>query len=395
MNLLYNKPLSLYLHIPFCTTKCTYCAFNTYTNLERLIPDFVQALIKEVGFVGKTNPHSHITSVYFGGGTPSLLTAFQLKQILEQIHKCFPVSANCEITMEANPIDLTEKYVEELLEIGINRLSIGVQSTHEHELTLFARRHNSEVATQAFNLARQHGFKNISLDLIYGIPNQTLEQWKVSVDHILALSPEHISMYSLGLEDGTPMKNWVQIGKLPTPDDDVTADMYELATDLMLEKGYEQYEISNWSKPNLACEHNLQYWRNFPYLGLGSGAHGYAGGKRYSTIRSPKQYIDRLLYSDDIENVNLEFPLTPVVDEFTDVQRQDEISETLMTGLRLTQTGITHESFHERFGVSVHELHSVTLNKFIKHGLLQQDEKSIRITRRGRLLSNAIFRELV
>ena len=395
MNLLYNKPLSLYLHIPFCTTKCTYCAFNTYTNLERLIPDFVQALMREVEFVGKTNPHPHIISVYFGGGTPSLLTSLQLKQILEQIHNCFSLLTNCEITVEANPIDLTPQYVDELLEIGVNRLSIGVQSTHKHELALFARRHNSEVATQAFNLARQCGFKNISLDLIYGIPNQTLEQWQVSVDHILRLAPEHISMYSLGLEDGTPMKNWVEIGKLPTPNDDVIADMYELATDLMLANGYEQYEISNWSKPDLACKHNLQYWRNFPYLGLGAGAHGYAGGKRYSTIRSPKQYIDRLLHPNITENANLEFPLTPVVDQFTDVQRQDEISETLMTGLRLIQTGITYDSFYERFGQSVQELHGVTINKFIEHGLLQQDEKGIRITRRGRLLSNAIFRELI
>ena len=395
MNLLYNKPLSLYLHIPFCTTKCTYCAFNTYTNLERLIPDFVQALINEVEFVGKTNPHTSVISVYFGGGTPSLLTTFQLKQILEQIHKCFPVFANCEITMEANPIDLTAKYVDELLEIGINRLSVGVQSVHEHELTLFARRHNSDVATQAFHLARQRGFKNISLDLIYGIPNQTIEQWKISVNHILSLAPEHISMYSLGLEDGTPMKNWVEIGKLPSPNDDVTADMYELATDLLLENGYEQYEISNWSKPKLACKHNLQYWYNLPYLGLGAGAHGYAGGKRYSTIRSPKQYIDRLLYSDDIENRNLDFPLTPVIDKFTDVQRKDEISETLMTGLRLVQTGVTHQSFYERFGISIDELHGTTINKFIEHGLLQQDAKGIRITQQGRLLSNAIFRELV
>lgn len=392
MTLLYDKPLSLYLHIPFCTTKCTYCAFNTYTNLEQIIPDFVQALITEIQYVARHNPHPTVISIYIGGGTPSLLSPAQLQTILTTINQSFPLAPDCEITIEANPIDLTLPYLGRLREIGINRLSIGMQSAHADELQLFARRHDTKTVVETVRNARHAGFDNLSLDLIYGVPNQTLEKWQASVEQVIALHPEHLSIYALGLEDGTPMKNWVAQGKLPSPNDDLTADMYELVTDMLSAQGYEQYEISNWAKVGYVSRHNMQYWLNLPYLGFGCGAHGFAGGIRYSVLRSPQRYIQIL--QNKLPD-NLDFPLSPVIEEFTKISYDDEIAETLMTNLRLLSTGLSLADFEMRFGQNLLSLKGEIIQKFVNYGLLALDKDRLRITRQGRLLSNAIFRELI
>ena len=229
------------------------------------------------------------------------------------------------------------------------------------------------------------------IDLIYGIPHQTLDSWQWTLQQILALKPDHLSLYALGLEEGTPLRDWVQQGRLPVPDEDLAADMYDLATDMLDEHGFAQYEISNWAKPGHACRHNLQYWRNLPYIGLGPGAHGYADNVRYWTILGPKRYIEVL---QDM-NGQWEFPRTPAIDEANIVRRDDEISETLIMSLRLTQEGVDRQLFRQRFGQDLLEIHGPVIEKYVRYGLLEVDEHRVRLTKRGRLLSNTVFRDLV
>lgn len=386
------SPHSLYIHVPFCTTKCTYCAFNTYVNMEGLIPDYVGALCSEATVVARAQPYTPVHTIFFGGGSPSLLSLEQFARILETVFARFQVAESAEITIEANPNDLNYDYLRGLRGLGINRLSIGMQSAVESELKLFARRHDHAVVRAIWPDIRRSGFDNVNIDLIYGAPYQTIESWRTTLLAALGFEPEHISLYALGLEDGTPLKEWVDSGRVALPDDDLAADMYDLATELLAENGYMQYEISNWCKPGRECRHNLQYWRNLPYIGIGPGAHGFAGGMRYATILSPQRYVAAL----DAAAENLfRFPLTPATLDETKVDLANEIAETLIMSLRLTQEGVHLGAFEARFGRSLYEIHGETLEKFQRLGLLERANDLIRLTSRGRLLSNMIFRELV
>lgn len=389
-----QEACALYLHIPFCTTKCTYCAFNTYINLETLIAPFVDALITELNIVADNcpQPSFDIHTIFFGGGTPTLLMPDQFERILSTVHKRFNVTANAEITTEANPNDLDYDYLKALRGLGINRISIGMQSSNPNELRLFARRHDHEAVKRVVPEVRRAGFDNLNLDLIYGIPQQTLETWGETLEATLVLEPDHISLYALSLEDGTPMKEWVAEGRLPVPDDDLSADMYDLATERLGHAGYEQYEISNWSKPGRTCQHNLQYWRNLPYVGVGPGAHGYAGGVRYATLLSPQRYIKVM---QEHNGQSYDFPRTPATVDDVVVERTAEIAETLIMGLRLTQEGISREEFRQRFGIDLVDYHRDVIARYRDYGLLDVTDTQVRLTSQGRLLSNAIFRELV
>lgn len=382
---------SLYLHIPFCTVRCTYCAFNTYINLESLIEPFTNALIREIECVARSSSGLKLHTIYFGGGTPSLLSHIQIGRILSTVRREFELAVDAEISMEANPDDIHLDYVHALMEQGINRLSLGMQSANNRELQLFGRRHDADTIHRAVAASRRAGLKNLNLDLIFGIPHQTLNDWEVSLDQLLWLHPEHISVYALGLEDGTAMNSWVQKGKLPLPDDDLTADMYEFADEYFNTQGYQQYEISNWSLPSRECKHNKQYWLNLPYLGLGPGAHGYMDRLRYETILSPHRYINLLINSD----TSRAFPLTPAVNDWHEIDTDTEIAETLLMGLRLTQTGISRFDFVQRFGKDVMECHGSTIEKFVESGLLILDDKKLILSPKGRFLSNMIFREFV
>ena len=383
-----SNPLSLYLHIPFCSTKCSYCAFNTYTHLDHLIDAFVTALAGEAAIVGRGQS---VGTIFFGGGTPSLLTPPQYERIFYAINNNFNVIGDAEISLEANPNDLNREYLAALRQIGFNRLSVGMQTVNPNELKLFNRRHDNDAVAHAMTSARGAGFDNVNLDLIYGFPHQTMESWETTLRQMLHLKPEHVSLYALGLEDGTAMKVWVETGRLPTPDDDLAADMYELASEILAAHGYEQYEISNWARPGRQCRHNLQYWLNLPYVGLGPGAHGYADGVRYSVILSPQRYIKLMEETSE----DFEFPLSPATDQAETIQRDGEIAETLIMGLRLTQQGIERRTFADRFGADLLDIHGGTIQRFEDHGLLSVDDERVRLTEQGRLLSNVIFRELV
>lgn len=386
------RSLSIYLHVPFCSTKCTYCAFNTYIHLDHLIEPFVEALIAEIRLVGAGASRYRVETVFFGGGTPSLLTLTQFERIVEALRASFGIADDAEWSLEANPSDLNRDYLAALHYLGFNRLSIGMQSAHANELALFNRRHDNDAVSHAFFAARSAGFNSINLDLIYGFPHQTLESWRLTLEQALLLQPDHVSLYALGLEEGTPMHAWVERGRLPMPDDDLTADMYELASDMLAGAGLVQYEISNWAKTGHQCRHNLQYWFNGEYLGLGPGAHGFAAGVRYVVLRSPQRYIARLRENEEREWT---FPVTPAVETAVSVDRSTEIAETLIMSLRLTEHGVDRAAFSQRFGVDLLELHGDVIRRHEAMGLLLVDDERVRISRRGRLLSNLVFRDLV
>ena len=382
---------ALYLHIPFCTTKCTYCAFNTYTRMEALIPEFVAALCQELRLLAAARPRLPIITVFFGGGTPSLLSHRQLAEILATIAGQFALAADAEITLEANPNDMDAAYARGLRELGINRVSLGMQSAQERELRLFARRHGNAHLRRAVKALRAAGLDDFNLDLIFGIPHQRHDDWRDSLRQALRLQPAHFSLYALSLEPGTPLRDWVAMGVLPAPDDDASAEMYEWADAALGEAGYRQYEISNWCRPGRECRHNLQYWRNWPYLGCGPGAHGFAGGFRYRNLRSPAQYVDKLRNASAIR----EFPLTPVCESYERVDAAGERADTLMMGLRLTREGIQLAEFRARFGADLLRERRSELQRFRQAGLIEIDDEALRLTSAGRFVSNAILSELI
>jgi oxygen-independent coproporphyrinogen-3 oxidase len=387
-----SSPLSIYLHIPFCSVRCSYCAFNTYTDLDHLVPSYIDALCREIELLSVHNPHPSVHTIFFGGGTPSLIPAASYQRIFETLRACFDVADDAEISIESNPNDLSVAYLQALREVGFNRLSIGMQSATEKILTLFEREHDAQMVSNAMDNARVAGFDNVNLDVIFASPYETMHDWQQTVDMVQRLNPEHLSMYGLELKGGTDLRLRVDAGDLPQPDDDLFADMYDYASDVLAAAGYTQYEISNWCKPNRQCQHNLQYWRNLPYAGLGAGAHGFAGGYRYSTISSPQRYVKVLTEANTTSSV---FPLTPAIGKSTQVQREDDLYETIMMGLRLTAEGLDRRVFMGRFGRDFVDMFPEGVERFMANGLLEVTDERVHLTDAGRLLSNMVIREFV
>jgi oxygen-independent coproporphyrinogen-3 oxidase len=403
---------SLYFHIPFCTHRCAYCDFNTYAGQEKFISEYVQALCKEIGFIGENSPEKmNLHTIFFGGGTPSLLSPDHFTSIFQAVHRHLNLLESSEITIEANPGTVSFDNLKRYRAIGINRISLGVQSANGEELRMLERAHNFLDVIEGVSSARKAGFDNLNLDLIYGLPGQNLPTWQTTVRRILELHPEHISAYALTLEHGTPFGRWSARGMLPTPDPDLAADMYEWASDTFEAEGYTQYEISNWSKENRQCKHNLQYWRGLPYLGLGAGAHGYAGGYRYSNVLRIKTYIDRWENDSDTQlktteplKTSIEFPLTTATVNFHRQTQKEDISEFMITGLRLTREGVSPETFHQRFGYELMEVFGDEIEELTRLGLLERinmasevfgTSEAIRMTHHGRLLGNQVFLRFV
>ena len=387
-----DASLSIYIHVPFCQTRCTYCAFNVYTDLDHLAPAYIDAVCRELEILAQNSPHPLIHSVYFGGGTPSRLSPSHYEKILSCIRNAFPLSPNAEISFESNPNDLSRAYLCQLRELGINRLSIGMQSASSKILQLFDRRHDPDDVENAVRAARQAGFDNINIDVIYGSPYELMSDWQATLEAVLGFGPEHISMYGLELKGGTPLRQQVDSGIHPPPDDDLFAEMYDYATERLGRAGYSQYEISNWSRPGKECQHNLQYWRNLPYVGIGAGSHGFAGGYRYSNIAAPGKYLAALA---EVGDQSYEFPLTPAVAKSKYVDRQDDLYDTIMMGIRLTDEGINRDAFESRFGRDIVDLFQDSVFKLQDLKLLEVKSDRVRLTPAGRLLSNAVIRELV
>ena len=368
--------IAIYIHVPFCRRRCNYCSFVSYEHRETEIPAYLSALKKELVRRGHGE---HVRSIYFGGGTPSLLSVRQVGDILTTISSLFAVDEGIEVTMEANPGTINVMYLTAIRALGVNRLSLGVQSMNNDELLLMGRIHTGPEAGEAVRFARNAGFDNLSLDLMYGLPGQTLRGWQNTLDMVLEMEPEHLSLYCLSLEADTPIWTAVKGKQIPDIDPDLSADQYELAEDILSAHGYRHYEISNWAKPDRECQHNITYWKYLPYLGVGVAAHSFIDGRRLANTESIYEYL--AAFSDDLE---------PKLDPDKEISLELQLAEKIFLGLRLCD-GIGVDDINSRFGIDLLECYSHQVGELAEAGLLECAGRQLRLTRRGRLLSNEVF----
>ena len=382
-------PAGVYLHIPFCKSRCSYCDFATdvYKN-SATVDRYVAALCRELCSVALRNPPADaggsdlrrdVDTIYFGGGTPSLLSPEQVERILNTVHSKFSVEKNAEVTMEMNPATVTLESLRDYKSLGVNRASFGVQTFDDTELKRLARGHNAEDARKTFRLLREAGFGNISFDLIAGLPRQTLADWERNLNEALALEPEHLSLYLLEIHEGTPLATQVRDGRQPVPDENLAAEMYELMLDKVTAAGYEQYEISNFAKPGFESSHNTKYWQLEPVYGYGVSAHSFDGYQRYANERDTAKYVERIE----------EFANAEVMRE-----RIDAASEFVFLGLRLNQ-GFDVTDYIGRFGINLLEKYCIELRELQEADLIGIAGTNFRLTRKGMLFSNEVFRVFI
>jgi oxygen-independent coproporphyrinogen III oxidase len=380
-----GAPLGLYIHIPFCSHICPYCDFNTYAGQDALIPRYVDALVSDIARQGRELDRRRAATIFFGGGTPSLLSGSDIARLIQACREAFDLPPDAEVTLEANPNSVDAPYFASLRDAGVNRLSIGVQTLHRRGLRTLGRQHEAADAKVALDAARAAGFANLSLDLIFGWPGQTLDDWRRDLDTILSWdnAPEHLSLYSLIVEPGTPMADAVTRGILSVLDDDATADLYELAIARMAEAGWVHYEVANWARPSsngepLASQHNLIYWQNGEYAGFGAGAHARGGTQRTMNHLLPKTYIDAIESArpgwSNVES------LAPTV----------QMGETMMLGLRLLQDGIDSAAFATRHQITLDEAYGETIAEMVSLGLMERTTHGVRLTSRGLMVANDV-----
>jgi len=367
-----RESLSLYFHIPFCRSRCHYCSFNSYSGLDWLTPQYLQALTKEMRSWARQEP---VDTVYLGGGTPTLLDSGQLDAVLQACARSFGVCGDAEITIEANPGDIDRPFLEELRALGINRLSLGVQSWDDAALKRLGRRHSAAEAEAAYGLART-AFDNVNIDLLYAVPGQTLEQWRQALERALSLEPDHLSLYPLSVEEGTALSADIASGRMVKADPDLAAEMFLMAEEALA--AYEHYEISNWARPTKRCRHNLTYWRNLPYLGFGAAAHSSVEGRRWYNVLSPIDYVRKI---DETGSA---------VEGQEDIDEALEMAETVILGLRLGD-GVSRDAFAGRFDKDIDIVYAEEVSELVDLGLLLDDGGAIRLTQRGRLLGNQVF----
>ena len=369
--------IGCYVHVPFCVRKCAYCDFNSYSGYtEAHINRYVSALTQEIE---RTVPISPVDTIFFGGGTPTAIPARDEAALLQAVLKTLPIAPDAEITTEANPGTMDVAHLAVLREAGFNRISFGVQSFDPGLLKTMDRIHSADEARNAVKAARAAGFANVSLDLMFGLPRQTLNQWQHSLREALSLETEHLSLYSLIVEEGTGFYTLQQKGRLPLPEDDIAADMYEMAVEVAQAAGYKQYEIANFARPNRECRQNLHYWRNEPYYGFGCGAASYLGGARRMNIKSPAAYSHAVETGADLA-LSSE---TLTADE--------TMAETMMLGLRLTREGIRCCTFESRFGIDPRVKFAAEIATFTRRGLLELAGDSLRLTPQGVFLASEVM----
>lgn len=363
---------SLYIHIPFCIKKCLYCDFNSYTNLE-LEDEYIKALLKEVERIEEDN----FETIFIGGGTPTVLSYENLNLLLNCLEKFSPK----EFTVESNPGTLTFEKLRLMREKGVNRLSIGLQSTNNSILKSLGRIHSYEEFLEGYNLARKVGFNNINIDIMFGVPNQSFNDFKKTLETIAMLSPEHISAYSLIVEEGTPFYDMQKMGVLKLADEDEERKMYDYLIDFLSLKGYNWYEISNFSKKGYECEHNKVYWNAKEYYGLGAGAHSHIERKRFSNPNLVNEYIKFIDKNEDIKNIEY-------------IDRKSAMEEFMFLGLRMIN-GISKKDFYIRFRENIKDVYKEQIESLTKKGLLIEDEDSLKLSRNGINISNSIFVEFL
>ncbi len=370
------NPIAVYIHIPFCIHKCSYCDFNSYAGLDFLTRDFCEAIQREIQ--GVRGLEREVASVFFGGGTPTYLKAEQLNSILNAVRDVLPFAKDAEITSESNPANSDRQRFDGMRQGGFNRLSIGVQSFDDRILRIAERQHTSEDAIAAIAYARNAGFDNINLDLIFSLPEQSLEDWRVSLLNAIDINPEHMSTYALSIEEGTRFERMHRNQTLHQADEDTELEMYEMAIEQLTKAGYEHYEVSNFCRHGKQARHNLTYWLNEDYLGFGPGAVSYLGGRRWMNEKRPAAYIRK---------VNEREPLA--IQEET-LSPADALSETLILGLRL-RSGVSLKSIQDRFSIDPFQRYSGLIGELISEGLAELDGDTFRLTHRGLLYSNDVF----
>jgi oxygen-independent coproporphyrinogen-3 oxidase len=384
-----NPQAGIYIHIPFCERKCTYCNFNTTDFSGELAEQYIHAVAGEITYWGEhlkqATESPRVDSIFFGGGTPSIIESDQLAGLITACRTAFDVDAESEITIEINPASFSRAKVDGWLNAGINRASVGVQSFIDQELVSLSRTHTAAGARRTLDLLREAGFKNISLDLIAGLPEQSLEDWEFNLREALAIRPEHLSLYLLEVKEGTQLYGQIKRGLRPRPDDDLTAEMYRMICDATGKAGYEQYEISNFASvsegdqvSSLRSRHNLKYWTGAPFYGVGCGAHSYDGRARWVNVLKTETYIERVA------------SVGHAIAERHELSEQDRAAEALFMGLRLKE-GISLDEFHSEYGVDVIERFSTDLPRLADAGLIETNGGRLTLTAAGRLLSNEVF----
>jgi oxygen-independent coproporphyrinogen-3 oxidase len=375
-------PAGVYLHIPFCKSRCSYCDFATdvYRSGEA-VERYVHAICNEIDAFASSNPKSEIQNpksidtVYFGGGTPSLLSPSQIDTILKVVREKFDVANDVEITMEMNPATVTIESLDGYRSVGVNRASFGVQTFDDRALKLLARGHDANDARTTFELLRKAGFTNISFDLIAGLPGQTLEDWQKNVREAVAMKPEHLSLYLLEVHEATPLAEQIRSGRQPKPDDELAAAMYEFMVEELTAAGYRQYEISNFALPGFESRHNSKYWRLDPVYAFGVSAHSFDGSERYANDRDTARYVEKIESEATAEVMR---------------EKIDVASEYAFLGLRLAD-GLDLDDYRRKFGIDLEEKYSDELDQARANGLIEFNAGHIVLTERGKVFSNEVF----
>nr|WP_317429518.1 radical SAM family heme chaperone HemW [uncultured Mitsuokella sp.] len=383
-----KRQWGVYIHIPFCRQKCFYCDFPSFAGRERYESDYIDALCREITVQGALyrGRWGRPATIYMGGGTPSVLPSALMKKLLKTVQEIFGVSLESghrqsgpfEFTVECNPGTIAPAYLKMLRRYGVNRLSFGVQTFDDVLLKRIGRIHTGAQAREAMELARAAGFRNVSMDLIYGLPDETIEMLQHDLETMISLQPEHISIYGLQLEEGTAFARMKEMGKLSLPDDDTVEAMYDAMTSFLPQHGYARYEISNFAKPGFESRHNLSYWQDVPYLGLGAAAHSYLEGQRYENVRDIPAYIEGIRLGRSIRRE--EEPAT----------RRIAMEEFAFLALR-TAEGIDKQRFAKKFGVTLEEIYHEAIAKLKGQGLLEDTGDSVHLTELGMKYGNAAF----
>lgn len=382
-----KRNLELYLHIPFCVRKCNYCDFFSASGTQEEQADYVSAMLQEIQSYHKLSKEYEVQTIFLGGGTPSLLTPEQIEQIFAAIYHTFSVNENAEITMEMNPGTVDIEKLHAMKAAGVNRLSIGLQSAQDEELKMLGRIHTYEEFLETWKLTEKAGFENRNIDLMSALPGQTIESYEDTLSKVLALEPEHISAYSLILEEGTVFYDWYEKGKLDRgawklPSEEKEYAMGELTILRLAEAGMHRYEISNYAKPGKECRHNLGYWDRTEYLGIGAGSSSLIKGERFDHIRDRKAYIEKIRNGESI-----------LIDrEILSVESQME--EFMYLGLRKVK-GVSKTDFQNYFGKNINDVYGKVLDKLEEEKLLEYEDDRIRLTHRGMDVSNCVLAEFL
>lgn len=377
-----RKSIGIYIHIPFCRSKCFYCDFNSFACRDELVPAYFNALKKEIGIYAKKLENYTVKTIFIGGGTPSAVKAQYIIEILKLVNKELNIDEVEEISIETNPGTLTFEKLQAYRDMGVNRLSIGLQAWQDSILKRLGRIHTAKEFEDNFRLARKAGFTNINVDLIFGIPQQTFENWYETMKSVTALEPEHMSCYSLKIEEGTVFGNRLEKGELVPIDDNIDREMYNFCKCHLAEKAYEHYEISNFAKAGYKCRHNLIYWNAEEYIGIGAGAHSFFKGIRYNNVYDIESYIESIL-AGEIPTENSEV-----------INKKESMTEFMILGLRLID-GIRIDHFKFRFGEDIYSVYGDEISKLLDRGLIIIKNGSVRLSSVGLDYANQVFMEFV